>query len=223
MTVAVPVLSLLERDVFPQALQSVRNDPAVSVDQELVKAAQGGDMQAFAALVRKYKSRIFATASRYARNHHELDDLAQDIFIRAWRGLHSFRGDAPFEHWLMRLAVRACYDFLRRNRNRREREISRDALLEAGCLMVDAGDPQEIAEESDALLLIRKAMQKLSPKDQMVITLLELEERSVREVAALTGWTETNVKVRAFRARQMLRKVIQRIRQAPDSAFRETH
>lgn len=224
MTAAIPVLPAFPaipapaRTSFPRVLSSTQHSPAVNVDTELVNAARTGDSQAFAALVRKYKSRIFATASRYARNHHELDDLAQDIFIRAWRGLKSFRGDAPFEHWLMRLAIRACYDFLRRHRNRREREVSRDALLEAGCLSIDAAEPVEFQEESEALLLLRRAMQKLSPKDQMVITLLELEERSVREVAGLTGWTETNVKVRAFRARQNLRKIIQRIRDASPSA-----
>ena len=71
-----------------------------------------------------------------------------------------------------------------------------------------------MAEETEALLEVRRAMTLLAPKDQLVITLLELEERPVREVAALTGWSETNVKVRAFRARQSLKKYIQRLRKS---------
>lgn len=180
-------------------------------------AARGGDMAAFGGLVAIYQSRIFATAAKYARNHHELEDLAQDIFIKAWKGLASFRGEAPFEHWLMRLAVRACYDFLRRNRSRREKEVSRDALLECGYPGLEGPGVPEPAEETQALREVRRALTLLTPKERHVITLLELEERPVREVAELTGWSETNVKVRAFRARQSLKKHIQRLRHAPPS------
>jgi RNA polymerase sigma-70 factor (ECF subfamily) len=184
-------------------------------DSALVSAARGGDTAAFGALVSTYKGRIFGISGKYARNHHELEDLAQDIFIKAWKGLPTFRGDAPFEHWLMRLAVRACYDFLRKNRTRREKEVSRDALLENGHPGLDGIGAPEVAEETEALLEVRRAMALLAPKEQLVLTLLELEDRPVREVAELTGWSETNVKVRAFRARQSLKKYILRLRQAP--------
>ncbi|MDB6071836.1 MAG: polymerase, sigma-24 subunit, RpoE [Verrucomicrobiales bacterium] len=184
-----------------------------SPDHTLVLAARSGDMAAFGGLVALYKTRVFATAAKYARNHHELEDLAQDIFIKAWKGLGTFRGEAPFEHWLMRLAVRACFDFLRRNRTRREKEISRDALIESGHPGMDGIGAPEIVEETEALLEVRRAMTLLAPKERHVLTLLELEEKTVREVAELTGWSETNVKVRAFRARQSLKKYIQRLRQ----------
>lgn len=189
--------------------------PAQPVDQPLVTAAQGGDPAAFGGLIAAHKSRVFATASKYARNHHELEDLAQDIFIKAWKGISSYRGDAPFEHWLMRVAVRACFDFLRRNRKRREHEVSRDALMEAGHLPAEGIEPQKTAEYSDALLEVRRAMAMLPPKERHVLTLLELEDRTVKEVAALTGWSEGNVKVRAFRARKALRMLIERLRQNP--------
>ena len=193
----------------------VRTMMAPSPDLPLVLAARSGDMAAFGGLVAIYKSRVFSIAGKYARNHHELEDLAQDIFIKTWKGLASFRGEAPFEHWLMRLAVRACYDFLRKNRTRREKEVSRDALLEVGHPGLEGIGAPEMTDETDALLEVRRAMALLAPKEQLVITLLELEERSVREVAELTGWSETNVKVRAFRARQSLKKYIQRLRQSP--------
>lgn len=186
----------------------------VAEDAALVAAAKKGDQAAFSRLVTLYKNRVFSMAARYARNHHELEDLAQEIFIRAWRGLPGFRGEAPFEHWIMRLAVRTCYDFLRKNRGRREREISRDALLREGRLNPEDGDAQEVSEETESLALLRRAIAQLSPKEQLVITLLELEERPVREVAGLTGWTETNVKVRAFRARQSLKKCLERLRRS---------
>ncbi len=204
---------------FPAALSHVKVEavapPTMSAcpDLSLVLASQKGDTTAFSNLVATYKSRVFGLAGKYARNHHELEDLAQDIFIKAWKGLPSFRGDAPFEHWLMRLAVRACYDFLRKNRSRREKEVSRDALLESGHAGLDGIGAPEAAPETEALLEVRRAMSLLAPKEQWVLTLLELEERPVREVAHLTGWSETNVKVRAFRARQALKKYILRLRQ----------
>jgi RNA polymerase sigma-70 factor (ECF subfamily) len=195
-----------------------RTMPIPCPDHLLVVAARGGDPAAFGGLVSRYKSRVFATAAKYARNHHELEDLAQDIFIKAWKGLASFRGEAPFEHWLMRLAVRACYDFLRRNRNRREKEVSRDALLESGFPELETMNPPEQTGEPEALAVLRRAMALLNPKERHILTLLELEERPVREVAQLTGWSETNVKVRAFRARQSLKKFMERLRQTVSPA-----
>lgn len=193
--------------------------PADSPDLTLVLAARAGNSGAFGSLIAAHKSRVFAMAAKYARNHHELEDLAQDVFIKAWKGLGSYRGDAPFEHWLMRVAVRACFDFLRRNRSRREHEVSRDALLEAGNLSAEGAqedEPVGMAEENRALREVRRAMALLPAKEQLVLTLLELEDRTVKETAELTGWSEANVKVRAFRARQALKKCIERLRQTRD-------
>ncbi|MDB6136758.1 MAG: polymerase, sigma-24 subunit, RpoE [Verrucomicrobiales bacterium] len=191
-----------------------RTMSAVSADLALTTAAKAGDSTAFGSLIAAHKSRVFGLAAKYARNHHELEDLAQDVFIKAWKGLGGYRGDAPFEHWLMRVAVRACFDFLRRNRSRREHEVSRDALLEAGYLPAEGAQETVETGENQALLEVRRAMAMLSPKEQHVLTLLELEDRTVREVAVLTGWSEANVKVRGFRARQALRKCIERLRQS---------
>src|SRR5215207_11585272 len=77
------------------------SEPAA--DEALVAATLDGDDDAFAELVRRHKGRVFGTASRFARDAHQLDDLCQEVFLRAWRKLRSFRGDAPFEHWLARL------------------------------------------------------------------------------------------------------------------------
>ena len=184
-------------------------------DDELARAAAAGSSAAFGELIRAHKGRIFSMAAGYARNHHELDDLAQDIFIRAWRGLPTWQGTAPFGHWLARVAVRACYDFLRRHRQRRAREVSRDALLADGVILAEPEAGSVAVDENAALARVRRAMSRLHPRDQLVLTLLELEDRPVREVAALTGWSESNVKVRAHRARARLR---QQLEADPDRA-----
>ena len=167
-------------------------------DERLIQSTLSGDEEAFAELVRRYKRRIFGIPGRFARNDHELDDICQEIFVKAYQNLAKFRGDAPFEHWVSRIAVHSCYDFLRKT-HRERANVSLDQVE----IAVEDNVGAERANE-----LLQWAMNKLSADERLVITLLELEEKSVREVAGLTGWSESNVKVRAFRARQRLREVL---------------
>jgi RNA polymerase sigma-70 factor (ECF subfamily) len=168
-------------------------------DQRLIESTLAGDDEAFAALVARHKRKVFGIAARFARNDAELQDICQEIFVKAYRKLKSFRGDAPFEHWISRVAVRSCYDFLRATRHDRE-NVPLDGI-EIGTQ--PSGNAQHARE------LLEWAMARLSDDQRLVITLLELEERSVRETANLTGWSESNVKVRAFRARQELRRILE--------------
>lgn len=168
-------------------------------DENLVRDALEGDDDAFALLVRRHKSRIFAIAARFIRDAHELDDVCQEIFIKAYRRLGSFRGDAPFAHWLARVAVHACHDRLRR-----ARRIPVALPFENMDVASGGDDGGTRARE-----ILGRALERLAPSERMVIVLLELEEYSVREVAALTGWSESNVKVRAFRARQALKAILE--------------
>src|SRR6185369_720979 len=82
-------------------------------DAELIAAVLQGDTASFEPLVARYSPRVFATARRYARRESEVEDIAQEVWSKAFHKLPSFRNEAPFEHWLMRMCVRTCYDFLR--------------------------------------------------------------------------------------------------------------
>ncbi|RYD39573.1 MAG: sigma-70 family RNA polymerase sigma factor, partial [Verrucomicrobiaceae bacterium] len=114
---------------WPLAAAAILKDnPGVgdeSADQDLVAAALNGQDDAFAELIRRHKSRVFGTASRFARDAHQLDDICQEVFVRAYRNLAGFRNEAPFHHWLARITTSACYDFLRRERRSRE-QVSLD-------------------------------------------------------------------------------------------------
>src|SRR5262245_17784763 len=111
------VLSLPALSFAPAAPRTaLMSPPDADADDVLVAATLDGADDAFAELVRRHKRRVFATASRFARDTHQLEDLCQEVFLRAFRHLGKFRRDAPFEHWLARLTVSACYDFLRRER-----------------------------------------------------------------------------------------------------------
>ncbi len=172
----------------------------------LVAAARRHDHVAFAELVRRYKSRVFGLAVRFARDTHELEDLCQEIFIQAYRKLDAFRGDAPFEHWLVRIAMRKSYDLLRRTRHERQANIS----LEATHDFIEDGATRRDSQTREARETIQHAMSMLSPDERLVLTLLELEDQPVREIAAATGWSEANVRTRACRARVALKQVLQR-------------
>lgn len=174
-------------------------------ESEWVARAVSGDEDAFVHLAASYRPRLWSTASRFARSRPELEDLVQDLLLKLWRGLPGYRSDAPFDHWVMTVAVRGCYDFLRSNRRRRESESLVDPTDR--CNDPDpSGD--RVRSRREAWETVSLLLERLEARDRLVITLLDLEERGVRETAALTGWSESNVKVRAHRARKKMREFL---------------
>lgn len=180
---------------------STANEPS---DESLISATLAGDDAAFARLVGRYKRRVFGLAARFARDRDDLDDICQDVFIKTYENLSAFRNDAPFEHWLTRIAVRTCHDALRSRRyDKNHTQLDRWALE----VRDSVGEARSAARQARELL--KFALSRLTPDERLVITLLELEGFSVREVAAATGWSEANVKVRAHRARQALKRIVE--------------
>jgi RNA polymerase sigma-70 factor (ECF subfamily) len=181
-------------------------------DAELIAAVLQGDTASFEPLVVKYSPRVFATARRYARRESEVEDIVQEIWLKSFNKLASFRGDAPFEHWLMRLTVRTCYDFLRGHQRNRETAFSELTEPEDDWLNRFVTKPEEANEDAAAARqLVERVLEQLSPAARLVITLLEIEERSVKEIAELTGWSVPLVKVRAFRARAEMKKCLAKL------------
>jgi len=178
-------------------------------DRELIAAVLKGETASFEPLVKKYQSRIFAMARRYARRESEVEDIVQEVFIKAFQKLHSYRAEAPFEHWLMRLSVRTCYDFLRNHQRNRESAFTDMTDQETDWLERFAADPDTAVETADAARdLVERVLSQLPPSARLILTLLEIEERSVKEISELTGWSISLVKIRAFRARAAMRKCL---------------
>jgi len=181
-------------------------------DAELIAAVLKGDPASFEPLIAKYSPRLFATARRHARRESEVEDIVQEVWAKAFQKLGSFRGEAPFEHWLMRLAVRTCFDFLRAHQRNRELSFSELSEPESDWLDHFVADPDRSEENATAAgLLVERILAQLSAPARLVITLQEIEGRSVKEIAELTGWSVTLVKVRAFRARAEMRKCLQKL------------
>ncbi|HEX7859226.1 MAG TPA: sigma-70 family RNA polymerase sigma factor [Verrucomicrobiae bacterium] len=183
-------------------------------DAEQIKAVLGGDTSAFESLIAKYQPRVFGTARKYARRESEVEDIVQEVFLKAFNKLSTFRGDSPFEHWLMRLAVRTCYDFLREHQRNREQTLSDITDEESSWLERIATDGDRTGDADSAAaarLVIHKLLETLSPESRLIIQLLEIEEKSLKEIAQLTGWSIPMIKVRAFRARAAMRKTLERM------------
>jgi len=172
-------------------------------DERLIEATISGDDEAFTELVRRHKRKVFRIVARFVQNDLKLDDICQEIFIKVYQNIRKYRGDAPFEHWVTKIAVNACYDELRRQRREGYNVPLEDVIF-------SIRDPaSEEIPGNEAWDILKHAFAKLRPEEQLVITLLNLEEKSVLEVAALTGWSESKVKVRAFRARKELKRILE--------------
>lgn len=181
-------------------------------DNELINEVLKGNTSSFEPLITRYSPRVFATARRYARREAEIEDIVQEVWLRTFEKLNTFRGDAPFDHWLMRLTVRVCYDFLREHQRNREATFTELSNEESDWLERFATDPDGADEKSAAARqLIEQVLEQMSPEARLIITLLEIEDKSVREISEATGWSVPLVKVRAFRARAEMRRLLQKI------------
>lgn len=141
------------------------------------------------------------------------EDLAQDIFLKMFTRLEQYQGNVPFPHWVSRIAVTTCIDQLRAQKRRPEFRWADLSENEAEVLDNVLTDERDVTP-GDALAareLVHKLLAMLKPDDRLVIQLLDLEQKTIAEISALTGWNQTLVKVRAFRARRKLQKLFQEL------------
>ncbi|MGN6626073.1 MAG: RNA polymerase sigma factor [Tepidisphaeraceae bacterium] len=170
-----------------------------------IDRAAGGDGAAYARIVGAYQQAVARRMMRFGRNRADVEELVQEVFVEAYFSLGGYRSEAPFEHWLQRIATRVGYRYWKR-RQRERREVAGLAIeLEQ---VAAAGDERAI-DAADAAELLRGVLDRLPPRDRLVITLLHVEGRSVEEAARLSGWSRTMVKVQAYRARAKLRRLLE--------------
>jgi len=179
-------------------------------DAGLLARIRQGSMDEFAELVRRHQQQVFRILHRYERDRHALEDLAQETFLKVWRALAQYDGRAPFQHWLSRITVRVALDHLRREK-RRANEVELLQLGENALEWLRGADAPRDLEAGEAREILARAMRGLSAKEQLVITLQEIEGRSVKEISALTGSSGVAVRVRALRARAKLKKALIRL------------
>ena len=136
------------------------------------------------------------------------EDLSQEIFLKMFTRIDQYQGAVPFPHWVSRIAVTTCIDQLRAQKRRPELRWADLSETEAEVLDSVMTNERDVApdEAATAKELVHKLLDQLKPEDRLVIQYLDLEQRSVAEISALTGWNQTLVKVRAFRARRTLQR-----------------
>lgn len=177
-------------------LMTVLAAPAdLTAEAELVSRSRRGDQAAFGALVRRHERRVFRLAGRFFRHREDVEEVAQETFLRAWSKLDGYRAEAPFEHWLTRICLNCCYERIRRS-------PPRAAELDVELATSPRHDPSAAVE-------VERLLRRLAPADRFVLLLLDGEGWTAEEIAARLGWTRTNVKVRAHRARKRLRRLLE--------------
>ncbi|HEY0761223.1 MAG TPA: sigma-70 family RNA polymerase sigma factor [Pyrinomonadaceae bacterium] len=184
------------------------------MDLDLARQAQDGDESAFAEIVRRYSPRVFSVASRFFRQRSLVEEAAQEVFLKAYTQLGSFEGRGSLEGWLTRIATNTCLNMVRSSKRRPESTVSDLTDDEQSWLdQHSVGDGGRSSVESSLVAtdLADRLLSVLSPEDQQALLMIDGEDASIKEVAEATGWSESKVKVRAFRARKKVREAMEKL------------
>ena len=184
------------------------------MDLDLARQALAGDESAFAEIVRRYSPRVFSVASRFFRQRSLVEEAAQEVFLKAYTQLGSFEGRGSIEGWLTRIATNTCLNMVRGAKRRPELSVSDLSEDEHGWLEQQSGDGSDQRSVESNLVatdLADRLLAVLPPEDQQALLMIDGEDASIKEVAAATGWSESKVKVRAFRARRKLREAMEKL------------
>lgn len=188
-----------------------------SSDAEIVRQVLDGNVNAFESLILRHRVLVVTIVKKHVPAD-AVEETTHEAFVRAYQSLPMFKGTGEFSQWLSSIAVRTCYDHWRKVY--RSREIPMSALTEKHSQWLEQVISQRAEEALDDLEPQREAREvlnwalgKLSAGDRMVLELIYLEELSVQESAELLGWSKANVKVRSFRARMKLEKLLRRVRE----------
>jgi RNA polymerase sigma-70 factor (ECF subfamily) len=192
------------------------NDQEQSSDLELAKSAREGDETAFAEIMRRYSPRVFKFASRFFRQRSLVEEAAQEVFLKAFTQLETWEGRGSMEGWLTRITTNTCLNILRGAKRRPELKISdltedESSWLDSKLADIAIDRHRSLERSRVAADLADRVLETMSPDDRLVLTLIDGEDASVKEVASLTGWSESKVKVQAFRARRRMREAVEKL------------
>jgi RNA polymerase sigma-70 factor (ECF subfamily) len=190
----------------------MQNDTIKLSDAEIIRQVVDGNINAFESLLARHKDLVLRIVKRHVP-YNEVEDVAQSSFIRIFKALGAFKGKGEFKQWLSAITVRTCYDYWRKAY--RSKEISMSSLTEKHCNWLEKvisdisdSDIQDKGRQKEAAELLDWALANLSPEDRMIVELVYLEGLTGKEAADLLGWSLSNVKVRAFRSRKKLEKLL---------------
>ncbi len=181
-------------------------EPAAADDEDIQQTRQGNS-DAYQRLIERHQAHVARILWRFSRDRAVHEELVQDVFVEAYLSLNSFRGKAPFSHWLARIATRVGYRYWKEKA--RQKDVEPFSLAEWD-QVADDTDAIERMDADQAAGLLHGLLEQLPPRDRLVLMLRYIEGCDVAETARRTGWTKTMVKVQALRAREKLKKLVER-------------
>jgi RNA polymerase sigma-70 factor (ECF subfamily) len=166
--------------------------------------------------MRRYSPRVFAVASRFFRQRSLVEEAAQEIFLKAFSELGSYEGRGSMEGWLTRIATNTCLNLLRSLKRRPELTVSDLTEDDSAWLdnkLSDAASERHQSSERSLMAadLAGRVLEGMTADDQLVLTMIDSEDASVKDVAEMTGWSDSKVKVQAFRARRRMRQAVEKL------------
>ena len=177
-------------------------------DTHYINLTRAGDMQAFGTLVQKHQRLVYTLALRMLKNQEEAEEAAQDTFVKVYQSLSGFEGKSKFTTWMYRVVYNECLGRLRKTKRH---FTSAEELLENSDEPADFLDGLEILHREERTALVKKGLEMLNPAEAAALTLFYHEEQSVKEIAAITGSSESNVKVQLFRGRKHLEVILKKL------------
>lgn len=196
-------------------------------DADLARAAAAGDEAAFGEIVRRYSPRVFSFSSRFFRRYDLIEEAAQEVFLKAFTQLKNFEGRGSLEGWLTRITVTTCINILRSTKPQNELTVSDLSDDETAWLentLMNASSVSHRSEEDKLIAadLVYRVLETLPPDDSLILQMIDGEGASIKEAAAATGWSESKVKIKAFRARRRMREAVEKLLKAKDGKLLKT-
>jgi RNA polymerase sigma-70 factor, ECF subfamily len=186
-------------------------------DRELVRRAQANDKDAYEELIKRHQQRVFAVAAGILRRHEDIEDIAQQVFVKAYFSLKRFDGRAAFSTWLYRITLNECWDLLRKKKVRPllyESDLSEEQAQRVADSESDDAGP-DIRQRLENQQRVEHLLEGLEERDKLMLILKEVEGFSIEEIAEVLELNANTVKVRLFRARgRIVRKAAERNRDA---------
>lgn len=184
--------------------------------RELVARSQQNDLAAFEDLIKLYQDRVFSLCRQLTGSHTDAQDLAQEVFVKAYYGLSKFRNEADFGTWLHRISVNQYLNFKRKKNLFASVSLDEPMKTGEGEMMREVAasdpDPEEACVQTETRQMVHKAMQKISPEHKMVLVLREFNDMSYEDMAQVLNCSLGTVKSRLNRARQALKEEIEKLR-----------
>lgn len=208
-------------------MKDLADDYKNLADADLARTAANGDEAAFGEIVRRFSPRVFSFSSRFFRRYDLIEEAAQEVFLKAFTQLKNYEGRGSLEGWLTRITVTTCINILRSTKPQKElaaADLTDDetAWLENKLANVSSANYQNEEDKLIAADLVNRVLENLPPEDSLILQMVDGEGASMKEAAAATGWTESKVKIKVFRARRRMREAVEKLLNAKDGKLLRT-